>query len=386
MNFRCSPALPRCIAVGLALMVLGPSTLAFCGEIHEAVKKGDLTKVMALVKIDPKLVFSRNTSPEDTGATPLYLAALYARQDIVVFLLANRADVNARTDAGATPLFVAASSGGREVAELLLTHGADVNARDDEGETPLFWAARFNGTPVAKLLLAGKADVNARNKFGKTSLHVAADWGREEMAEFLLASKAEVNARDQEGSTPLNLAAASGHVEVVKLLLAGKAEVNTPDEHGKTPLHAAADYGHGEVVKLLLARHAALDARDHDGKTPMQLAKDGGHADVVELLQHGGQVSAATPAVFFDAVNSGELEEVRALLKRNPALVFSKGDGGWTPLHVAAYWDQKGITELLLANKAPLTPGTTTAGRPCTPPPLRGAGTLRNCCWPIKRM
>ncbi len=37
-----------------------------------------------------------------------------------------------------------------------------------------------------------------------------------------------------------------------------------------------------------------------------------------------------------DAARNGDLEKVRALLKDNPDLVFSKDDNGKTPLHMAA--------------------------------------------------
>jgi hypothetical protein len=48
------PAAPRRPA-GLAL-----SSLAFCGEIHDAAKSGDLEKVKALLKDKRGLVFSKD--------------------------------------------------------------------------------------------------------------------------------------------------------------------------------------------------------------------------------------------------------------------------------------------------------------------------------------
>jgi hypothetical protein len=53
-----------------------------------------------------------------------------------------------------------------------------------------------------------------------------------------------------------------------------------------------------------------------------------------------------------DAAVNGNLEKVKALLKENPNLVFSKDDIGKTPLHHAALLGHKGMVELLLANKA----------------------------------
>jgi ankyrin repeat protein len=53
-----------------------------------------------------------------------------------------------------------------------------------------------------------------------------------------------------------------------------------------------------------------------------------------------------------DAAAGGDLEKVKALLKDNPELVFTKDKDGSTPLHMAAALGHKAVTELLLANKA----------------------------------
>jgi ankyrin repeat protein len=53
-----------------------------------------------------------------------------------------------------------------------------------------------------------------------------------------------------------------------------------------------------------------------------------------------------------EAARQGELEKVRALLKDNPNLVFSKDDSGGTALHDAAVGGNKAVAELLLANRA----------------------------------
>jgi ankyrin repeat protein len=56
---------------------------------------------------------------------------------MAALLLANHADVNAKSSDGWTPLYEAAMGGHRDVAELLLTNRADVNAKNNRGETPL---------------------------------------------------------------------------------------------------------------------------------------------------------------------------------------------------------------------------------------------------------
>ena len=57
------------------------------------------------------------------GVTPLYVAASGGHQDMVEFLLANKADVNAKNNSGQTPLREAVKYGHQDVADLLRQHG-----------------------------------------------------------------------------------------------------------------------------------------------------------------------------------------------------------------------------------------------------------------------
>jgi hypothetical protein len=50
-----------CLASGL-LIVLGWSISALCGEIHDAVKAGDLAKVKALLKDSPEFVYEKEAA------------------------------------------------------------------------------------------------------------------------------------------------------------------------------------------------------------------------------------------------------------------------------------------------------------------------------------
>ena len=56
--------------------------------------------------------------------------------------LAAGTDENAIKD-GVTPLMYASAKGQKEIVELLIAEGADVNAKTGDGETPLGLAIRF---------------------------------------------------------------------------------------------------------------------------------------------------------------------------------------------------------------------------------------------------
>ena len=157
--------------VAVTLVTLAWSGLAFCGEIHDAARAGDLEKVKALLKTNPDLVF---TNDDKFGGTPLVFAAEKGHKDVAELLLANKANVDARVIDGETPLHFAAELGHKDVVELLLAHGANINATNRDGFTPLHAAALAGHKDVVELLVAKKADVNARNTDGFTPLHLAA--------------------------------------------------------------------------------------------------------------------------------------------------------------------------------------------------------------------
>jgi len=153
-------------------------------SLRDAAIAGDMEKVMALLKGHPDLIFSRDHAWY--GWTPLHLAAAYGHKDMAEFLLAQRADVNARDKIGGTPLHYAADRGYKHVTEVLLANQADVNAQQEY--------ERF------------------------TPLHLAANNGHEDVVELLLANNAEVNAQDRCEVTPLGFAASKGHKSVVEVL------------------------------------------------------------------------------------------------------------------------------------------------------------------------
>jgi ankyrin repeat protein len=210
-------------AVTLVLCFAGGG-VALCGPIHDATRKGDEAKVIALLKDNPDVVSSR----DKLGNTPLHIAALHDQPAIAALLIANGADVNAhntplgqeviassylskKTDAdfnqkayGETPLALALLSyHHKEMIELLLTHGADPNAYVHIGVTPLQRAIERDLPYDVELLLANGADPDAINLGGSSSVLWAVMHSKTRILELLLNSGANPNAKDGAGRTPM---------------------------------------------------------------------------------------------------------------------------------------------------------------------------------------
>jgi ankyrin repeat protein len=92
-----------------------------------------------------------NINSRSNGCMPLFIAAGEGRSDVVRYLLAEGADVNAREQLGDTALTEAAYYGHVALVKELLAHGADVNAIGNDG-TALDIALNRNNSAVADLL------------------------------------------------------------------------------------------------------------------------------------------------------------------------------------------------------------------------------------------
>jgi ankyrin repeat protein len=89
---------------------------------------------------------------EPAGWTPLIYAATGGHDAVVLYLLDQRANVNAVSPNGTTALMMAVREGRTSTVDLLLRRGAEVNHRNENGVSALDWAKRANETATAEKL------------------------------------------------------------------------------------------------------------------------------------------------------------------------------------------------------------------------------------------
>jgi cytohesin len=245
----------RASALMILLFLLGGPTAALCAPIHDAARKGDVSKIKALLQADPKLV----SAQDKNGDTPLHVACLHGQLAAAQLLIDSGADVNAKNNYGAfTPGDLGAvfsSSNHQDPVRLLTVHGVD--SRDMK-----------NGyTPLDLCLFASS---------------------HKELMELLVAKGADVNAQASSGATPLFFAVLRDQPEDVKFLIAKGSNVNLPDAYGGTILDAALQLQYGSMIQILVDHGADVNAKDQSQQRPLDYAsKMDDHKWADFLKKHG---------------------------------------------------------------------------------------------------
>jgi len=222
--------------VAVLVIALLSAGLAHADAIHDAARKGDLKKTLALIQADPTVVKSK----DNLGDTPLHVAALHGNVDVAKALIDAGADVNAKNN---YPPFLPGDLGGflsssnhQDPLVLLTVHGND--AKDlQNGYTPLDLAAfSIRYKPMVELLVAKGADVNAQAASGATPAFWAILRQQKDELVFLLDHGANVNAADAYGDTLLDMALHMQYFTMIPVLLDKGADVNAVDQSQHRPL------------------------------------------------------------------------------------------------------------------------------------------------------
>lgn len=137
----------------------------------------------------PKLDVDR---PNGNNETALMLAAIRGSLPLAQLLVQRGASVNRP---GWTPLHYAASGPDNGVATWLLAQGAQVDARSENGTTPLMMAARYGNSDLVPVLLKAGANAALKNEQGLGAADFARLGGRDRLVPELAARAATPDAK-----------------------------------------------------------------------------------------------------------------------------------------------------------------------------------------------
>ncbi|KAL1492285.1 hypothetical protein ABEB36_012759 [Hypothenemus hampei] len=273
---------------------------------------------------------------DNYGITVLHWAALYDTLNIVQYLIAKGAKVDVIDKYGITVLHRAAQSGSLDKVQFLVAKGAKVNATNNNGKTVLHVAAKSGSLNIVQFLIAKGAKIDAIDKDGNTVLHKAAQSGSRDKVQFPVLKSANVNPIDNDCNIVLDRDALYyGNLNIVQFLVAKGAIVDAVDNYGITVLHWAALYDTLDVVQFLVAKGAKVDAIDKYGDTILHKAAQSGSLDKVQfLVAKGAKVNAINKngrTVLHMAAKSGNLNIVQFLVAEG-ANVYAIDNGDNTIL------------------------------------------------------
>ena len=260
--------------------------------VAEAIKSRDVARVRDLIDKNPELVHKADAR----GNQPIHWAVMTRQIELIDYLLARGADINARRPGGIRPIH--------------LTNG-DYHYR---GWRDLPSTALQRHEALIGYLLARGADYD---------MTIATKLGDLDRVRELLEQDPSLIHQAPKYSyyhgLPLRSAAGAGHVEVVKFLLERGADPNQP-EPGIAPqggaLHAAISGKQYEVVKLLLRHGANPNAAVESSGNCLSMAKwSGAPKEIVDLIVSYGGVRTVELVC-----HDGDLETLGEMLHANPQL------------------------------------------------------------------
>ena len=312
------------VAALLTVAIGSEQHLSASSTLFDAIRRADVTEVKALVTAGADV-----KAADDTGATALMYAALYAGPDCLKLLIDHGAPVNAINKYGTTALMWAVSQPSN--VKLLVERGADVNARASDGVTPLVAAARYNNPESMRILLAAGADTKAQEtrtnlltaaffapthdvRDALTEAHVVVLYPADVKGPVLNRNRGDVDALnrlfdvgvDPKEEVPLItlslpsffMAAREGQIAAMEAFVDAGMDPNFKGPKGWTALMLAAGGDTPSIAAMqnLIDLGADINAKDADGRTALDWALTRGSTETSDFLQSVGAKSTATTA------------------------------------------------------------------------------------------
>jgi len=285
-----------------------------------------------------------------------------------------------------TPLIVAAVVGRKDIVKYLLSRGADplaTGGKDHKTARELILEGKTRGRPstqrnIAKMLEDAEEPELLPEDLEQGSSEEATSQDDEIQPVMEDESTVEQKRQEKLNQRLLRAAGKCGY-KIVEDLIEQGASVHAKNCNGRTPLHIAANAAKSYTVILLLNKGASPLVEDNGDKTPLQLAQESEsksknvRAGIIAELENAEKEALCSPGPeqeplprksltelnkkLLKAVRTPREEDVASLIKEG-ASVHARNNYDRTPLHIAAAKARLDIVDLLL--KAGADPFATT--------------------------
>ncbi|MDO9237140.1 MAG: ankyrin repeat domain-containing protein [Aquabacterium sp.] len=160
--------------------------------------------------------------------------------DALALLKQQQPDLNRRDESGLTPLSMAARAGQLALVREMIRQGADVDQIGAGGATPLGAAALAGHELVVRDLLLQGARVDVPGASGQLPLHLACAAGHTRVVAMLVAQGADWRGLNLQGRHAVAEAAYFGQIPVLQWFDAAQVDLSSPDRYRLNAVHAAA--------------------------------------------------------------------------------------------------------------------------------------------------
>ena len=151
------------------------------------------------------LLIEKGASPslaDKYGWNSLHFASKSGNTDIIeLLLLTHGPDIDSTTADGSTPLMIAALCGKLQVVTFLIGKGSSPSLESNSGWNSLHWASRNGNTVIIDTLLSHGVDIESKSKSGETPLMIARRHRRTEAVNYLLSKGAKSDKRKKQKSS-----------------------------------------------------------------------------------------------------------------------------------------------------------------------------------------
>ena len=317
-----------------------------------------------------------------------------ASKSILDNFISNHSLINISDAKGRTPLHIACKYCNEEIIENLIANGADVNAKTAQKENTIHFY--FQNKVVSHYVwniksLYDPITLNEPNLFGQSPIHIALQIGTINLIERLFQKPIDYNAKDNLNFSCFHYFLKRNYKEnslyktnpnssnqkidtedidtklftILNFLFEKNIDVNCRTINKETPLHFACKYN-PQFIDKFLENGADVNVHDNEYNSPLHNAcccKDITPEIILKLIENGSQINeynkkGKTPLLL---ACENYLQEVAIVLIKKGAdvnVVDTLGNYK-TPLHYACENNSLNLVQLLLqygANVNYLTP------------------------------